>query len=452
MRHSFLSVTRVQPMKELLLIKDNLANRISYYHVMLFLVSLPFDRFYNHLILASLAIHTLIQFNKNKTKPLFTLRTVILQSVFYITVISTLYTINPSHAFIEWELDLPILLFPLILCFNPLNLKKYKPQLLFVFAVCCTATILYLYADAFITIRYYKMPLSSIISPAFTNHNFSEPIDMHATFFSMQIAIALVYLLCVLIGEKLTLTNKIIYAFCSFVLTAGIIQLSSKSVFFALFLVLNIAFPYFMVRGLRRKVYLLISASFFCLIVLCIFNSRTLRDRFLLELKEDLSPSFVGQTTEPRLERWKIAAKFIGESPVIGYGAGSEIQLLQEKYFAKQFYSSYIHRLNAHNQYMSFMLKSGIWGFAVYLATLIYGFKKAIRKRDMVFFSFMVIIAVVSLSENILDVDKGVMFYSFFLSLFVFVSEQKEQLHLPVKRHKYLRTVATKQPIAPSLL
>jgi O-antigen ligase len=438
-------------MKELLPIKDNLANRISYYHVMLFLVSLPFDRFYSHLILASFAIHTLIQFNKNKVKPLFTLRTIALQSVFFVTVISTLYTINPSHAFIEWELDLPILLFPLILCINPLNLKKYKPHLFFAFALCCTATILYLYADAFITIRYYKMPLSSIISPAFTNHNFSEPIDMHATFFSMQIAIALVYLLYVLISEKLTLANKIIYTFCCFVLTAGIIQLSSKSVFVALFLVLNIAFPYFMVSGLRRRVYLLISASFFCLIVLCIFNSRTLRDRFLLELKEDLSPSIAGQTTEPRLERWKIAAKLIGQSPVIGHGAGSEIQLLQEQYFAKQFYSSFIHRLNSHNQYMSFLLKSGIWGLAIYLATLVYGFKKAVRKRDMIFFSFMVIITIVSLSENILDVDKGVIFYSFFFSFFVFASEQKEQLNLPVKRYKYLRKVATKQLIAPSL-
>ena len=451
MKHSLLNVTRVQHMKELLLIKDNLANRISYYHVMLFLVSLPFDRFYSHLVLASFAIHTLIQFNKNKVKPVFTMRTLFLQSVFFVTVISTLYTINLPHAFIEWELDLPVLLFPLILCFNPLDLKKYRPQFFLAFALCCTATILYLYIDAFITIRYYKMPWSSIISPAFTNHNFSEPIDMHATFFSMQIAVALIYLLSVLVNEKLTLSNKIIYVLSCFILSAGIIQLSSKSVFVALFLVLNIAFPYFMVKGSQRKAYLLISVSVFCLVVLGIFNSRTLKDRFLLELKEDLSPSFAGQTTEPRLERWKIVVKLIGQSPVIGYGAGSEVQLLQEQYFAKQYYSSFIHRLNAHNEYMSFLLKSGIWGLAVYLATLAYGFKKATRKKDVVFFSFMVIITLVSLSENVLDVDKGVMFYSFFFCFFVFESEQKEQLHLPVKKDKYLRKVATKQLIAPSL-
>jgi O-antigen ligase len=447
-----LNVTRVQSMKELLLIKDNLANRISYYHIMLLLLSLPFDRFYSHLILASFAIHSLIQFKKGKVKTVFTLRTAVLLSAFLVTVTSTLYTINPAHAFIEWQLDLPILLFPLIMCFNPLDLKKYKSRFLLAFALCCTATILYLYADAFITIRYYKMPLFSIISPAFTNHNFSEPIDMHATFFSMQIAIALVFLLSLLISEQLTLTNKIAYVICCLVLTAGIIQLSSKSVFVSLFVVLNIALPYFLIRGLRRKAYILISASAFCIILLCIFSSHALKNRFLFELKEDLSPSFAGQTVEPRLERWKIAVKLIGESPVIGYGAGSEIQLLQQQYFAKKFYSSYVHRLNAHNEYLSFMLKSGIWGLAVYLATLVYGFKKAIRKRDIVFFSFMAIIAIVSLSENVLDVDKGVIFYSFFFSFFVFSSEQKEHLNLPIKRHKYLRKVATKHVVAPSSL
>ena len=127
-------------MKELLRIKDTLANKISYYHLMLFLLSLPFDRFYSHLILASFAVHTIIQFNKNSVKPMFTWRTAALQSVFFVTLVSTIYTINPSQAFIEWELDIPILLFPLLFCFNTFNLKKYRPQLLLAFALGCTAT------------------------------------------------------------------------------------------------------------------------------------------------------------------------------------------------------------------------------------------------------------------------------------------------------------------------
>jgi len=439
-------------MKELFLIKDSVANKISYYHVMLLLLSLPFDRVYSHLILASLAIHTIIQFRKGLAKPFFTWRTLALQSVFWVTVVGTLYTINFQQSLLEWELDLPILLVPLIFCFNPLDLKKYRQNLLMIFAFGCTVIIGYLYLDALITIRHYHLAWSSILSPTFTNHNFSEPIDMHATFLSLQIAIALIYVLSRLVGERLSKSTSLLYLFCSLVLTAGIIQLSSKSIFAALFLVVNFVIPWFLLQGKSRLWYMLTTIGLSCVLLVGIFNSHALRDRFFVELKEDLSPSFTGQTVEPRLERWKISVNLIKKSPVIGHGTGSEIQLLQEQYFAKKFYSSYIHRLNSHNQYLSFLIKTGVWGLGIFLITLAYGFKRAIKKQDVMFFSFMTLIAVVSLSENVLDADKGVMFYSIFLSYFVFVSEQPEKIVLPIKKHKFFRKVATKQAIEPSLL
>jgi O-antigen ligase len=198
-------------------------------------------------------VHTLIHFNANTIKPVFTLRTLALTSVFFVTLVSTIYTINLKQAFVEWELAIPILVFPLLFCCNPLDLKKYRGKLLLIFALACTATIVYLYIDALITIWHYHLPLQAIISPAFTNHNFSEPIDIHATFFSLQVAVALVYLLSVLISEKLTLNSKLLYGFCCLILAAAIIQLSSKSVFATLFLVINIAIPYFLLQGSRRR-------------------------------------------------------------------------------------------------------------------------------------------------------------------------------------------------------
>jgi O-antigen ligase len=438
-------------MKELFLIKDNLANKISYYHLILLLLSLPFDRFYSHLILISFTIHTLINFNKNTVKPVFTWRTVILQSVFFVTLISTIYTVNQAAAFRQWELDIPIFLLPLLFCFTSLDLKKYRPQLLLAFALGCTVTIIYLYFNAFATIRYYKLPLTSILSPAFTNHNFAEPIDMHATFFSLQIVLALVYMLSMLIKENTTLT-KVFYGTCCFILAAGIIQLSSKSVFVALFLIINIAFPFLLLRGVQRKRFIIVAASISVLIVIGIFNSRAFRDRYLTELRQDLSQSTAGETTDPRLARWEIAADLVSKSPFIGYGAGSEIGLLQEKYFAKKFYRSYLNGLNAHNEYLSFLIKSGVWGLAIYLVTIVYGFKKAIQKKDILFFSFMLLLAIVSLSENILDADKGVIYYSFFFSFFVFAADQKEKHQVPLKRHKNLRKVATNSAVVPSSL
>jgi O-antigen ligase len=437
-------------MKELFLTRDSLANKISFYLLAAFLLSLPFDRFYSHLVLAGFAIHTLIHFSRANLKPFLTWRTLALQSVFWVTVISTLYAANRSLAFGDWGLDISIFLIPTLLCINPLDLKKYRQQLLLIFSLGCAATIIYLYSNAIATIRFYHLPLSTLFTSAFTNHNFSEPIDLHATFFSLQLGVALVYTLSVVIKPQ-RLKSRLFFCVLSLILLCGIIQLSSKSVFAVLFLTINIAFPLFILHGNRRRRFIAISAALTLVIIAIIANSGTLRDRYFNELQTDFKPTAASPTFEPRLVRWQLAMELIKNSPVIGYGTGSEIPLLQQKYFAKKFYNSYLHRLNAHNEYMSFMIRSGIWGLLVYLATLVYGFRVAIRKKDIIFFGFMMLLAVVSLSENLLDADKGVMFYSFFFPFFVFIAEQSEWSSTLSKQHKNLRRMATNNIAVTSL-
>lgn len=438
-------------MKELLLTRDNLANKISYYHLALFVLSLPFDRFYSHLILASFGIHTLLHFNKRSLKPIFTWRTLILQSVFFLAVLSTIYAPDKQLALREWGLYIPVLVLPILFCINPLDLKKYSPNLMHIFSVGCAATIIYLYANALLGLRYYHLPYSLIFSASYTNHNFSQAIDIHATFFSMQIGLALVFMLGLFINEG-RLMPRLFYGFICLILLMGIIQLSSKSVFAALFLIINVAVPLFLLEGKRRSPFILVSALVSASIVIIIASSGTFRERYLTELKQDFSHSKNDVDVEPRLMRWEVATGIIKQSPMIGHGAGSEIPLLKEQYFQNKFYVSYINGLNSHNEYLSLLIKSGIVGLGVYIITLLYGFRAAIRKKDIVFFALMTMMAVVSFSENVLDMDKGVIFYSFFFTLFVFASEHQEKLPLPIKRHKNLRHVATKRVIVPSSL
>ena len=47
---------------------------------------------------------------------------------------------------------------------------------------------------------------------------------------------------------------------------------------------------------------------------------------------------------------------------------------------------------------------------------------EALERKDLLFFTFMVLVAFVSFSENLLDVDKGILFYAFFFSFFMFSS------------------------------
>ncbi len=394
---------------------------------MLLMASLPFDRFYSHIILISYAIHTLIHLKKGDVKRVFNLRTLVLQSVFLVTVSGTIYTPTPGEAFTEWGKQITILIFPVFFCLNPLDLKKYKSQLLLSFALVCTATVVYLFADVFKTLHHYHLPYSAMFTGAFTNHNFSEPIGMHATFFSMQIVLSLTYLLTLLIKE-ISVSKRLFYFICSVILAAGLLQLCSKSALIAFLVIVNFTIPFFILTGVGRRRFVLVSVSLSLLLFAGVLRSGAFRERFVNELTLDLAKSTAGETEDGRLARWNAAAGLIKKAPVLGYGSGSEIGLLQDAFYNKKLYNSYLNRLNVHSQYLSFLIKTGILGLLTYLATLAFGFTIAFKQKDVLFFSFMLLIAIVSLSENLLDVDKGVCFYAFFFSFFAFSTEKPQKI------------------------
>ncbi len=438
-------------MNGLLLIKDNLANKISYYHLLLFMVSLPFNLFYSHLILISFAIHTFIHLKPGDIKPVFKFRTLILTSVFIVTLLSTIYTINPTVAYQEWGKQITLLLFPLLFCINPLDVKKYRPNLLLALALICTLTITYLYYDALATIGHYHLPMSLLFSSYFTNHNFSQPIAIHATFFSMQVALALIYMLTLLL-KKQSIGKTLFYLCCCLILSGGVIQLGAKSVVFAFIVAVNIAIPFFLLTGAKQTQFLLASAFITILLTAAVLGSGAFRDRYVKGFKEDLSTTVTGRTDDTRLARWKVSLGLIGKKPIIGYGAGSEIGLLQEDFFNRKLYNSYLNRLNTHSEYLSFLIKSGIIGLLIYVATLTWGFVVSLKRKDILFFTFLLVVTFVSASENLLDVDKGIIFYAFFFSFFTFSWDVKKSITKPLPTMLNNRVEATKQLVHASSL
>ncbi|MEN0055571.1 MAG: O-antigen ligase family protein [Mucilaginibacter sp.] len=433
-------------MKQLLLINDSKVNKISYYHLVLLLASLPFDFFYSHIILISFALHTFIHTKKEDLQAVRSRKILVLSSVLLVTIIATTYTINLTGAFNEWTLRIPILLFPVLFTVNQLDLKKYRANLLLTFSLVCSLTVFYLFAVALITIRYYHLPLSALFSEGFTNHNFAGPINIHATFFSFQLLIALVNLLYILMkGDLPSKAFKIFYSICCLILVGGIIQLSSKSIVIILFIIANVVLPYYVLSGAARKKFMLIGLFISVVAVAGILSVSTFRERYVTLLTEDISSNkTILRNSDSRIERWQVAAQRIKDRPLAGYGSGSEVGLLKDDFYNAKLYSSYLHGLNSHNQYISFILKSGIWGLIIYLLTLMYGFKASIKNRDVLFISFMLIITIVSFTENLLDVDKGVMFYSLFFSLFIFSNtNNKNVIKRETESDDYLTSLAT---------
>src|SRR5664279_881353 len=100
-------------MKKLLFIKDSTENKISYYHLLFFMLALPFDRFYSTIVLISFMVHTAIFFRTEQWSGAG-IKVLALQSVFIVTLFSIVYTGFSPRAMDVAGKQLAILLFPLL--------------------------------------------------------------------------------------------------------------------------------------------------------------------------------------------------------------------------------------------------------------------------------------------------------------------------------------------------
>jgi O-antigen ligase len=405
-------------MKERFFIKGNVADKITYYHLVAFVISLPFNRLYSELAIASLLVHTLINLRKENFRRVKLNDIIIPAAIYFLTLIAAIYTKYTGDAFPEWERQAALLIFPVVVSLNAFDFKRYLFNVILAMAFSCAFAILYLYGTAFKAIALHHLSPASIFRNLFLNHNFARPIDMHATYFSMYIALGATATIYAFIKTEIRV-NKYLYAFISIVLMAGLIQLSSRAVLISFALIINLLVPNFWIEKTKRTVYLILSLLITLSVFYVVTKNDNLKTRFIVELKEDLTKNdAVNNLLEPRAVRWASAKELMLASPVYGYGSGSEIPLLKEVYYEHKLYNSYLNSLNIHNQYLSMVIKTGAIGLLVLLFVLFAGFKRSIQWKDGLFCAFLTIISIVFFSENVLDGNKGIFFFACFYSLF----------------------------------
>lgn len=404
-------------MKSILQIEGSMADKITGYHAVIFAAALPFDRLYSELALISLLLHTLFHLRKNSLKGRALSKLLIPVSIYLLTLVATIYTSFSGEALYEWERQLALLLWPLVIFFNPFDWKRYSKFIIAAMGISCCMAVLYLYYTAFTIVQYNHLPFTAIFTNAFLNHRFAEPIDMHATYFSMYILLGSVGILYLFTASK-KIPGKLVYGLILCVLLAGLMQLSSRAALIAFFVIMNVVVPFFFIPVKKRVWYITASVLVSLSMILLFIKMEDLHKRVIVDLTNDLAQTSDIENTEPRMVRWRAASGLILQSPVHGHGSGSEIALLKEVYFEKKLYRSFLNELNVHNQYLSMLIKTGAIGLLVWLYVLFAGIKTALRSRDGLFISFLVIICAVSFSENILDANKGIFFFAFFFSLF----------------------------------
>ena len=426
--------------KNIFWINDSLENRISYCHLLCFLLMLPFDRFYSEIILISFVAHVIIHLDRQKIRRAVNFKTLLLASPFLINVVGLIYSADKTQGFKDMERQLSILLFPFLIAASGLEISRYRNGLLKAFSLICVSTVVYLFLYNVRLLLYNHLPISYLFSTLFTNHKFSAPIGMHATYLSMYVSTSMICLLFFCLHEENKKKRTLYYAGI-FILLAGLLQLASRNVSIATAFIVTVLYPLFIEsRSVRIKFRATTVAITACAAV-TILGIDGLRHRYTSELKNEVSQPTSSEILEPRIERWQVAWTLVKEAPLTGYGSGSEKRILMDQYFEQKLYGAYLHKLNAHNEYLSIMLKTGLWGLVIFLFTLAYGLATAWVNRDAVFASFVTLIIFICFSENILDVNKTIFFYSFFFSVLLYSCKHS----IVIQGTRKLRAIKTNQ-------
>jgi len=126
---------------------------------------------------------------------------------------------------------------------------------------------------------------------------------------------------------------------------------------------------------------------------------------------------------------WKCSSDLVRHHWLAGVGTGDIQDSLQQAYENRKFYfASRYNRYNAHSQYLQTLLGHGVGGLAILILCIILPLGgllihiRALPSLQTCYLAFLCLFCALCFTEVILDVNKGVILYAFFNSVFAFAS------------------------------
>jgi O-antigen ligase len=230
------------------------------------------------------------------------------------------------------------------------------------------------------------------------------------------------------INDSSARTKKWLYAFV--VLMTLMIFLLSIRLIIVCWLLIVIYYILVIIKQRLHKILLILSAIL--LLIISAFAIPTVKKQWnelfdfsanstiALDRDSSLGKSWGGKAI--RVAVWKCGADILKKHWPIGVGTGDVQDSLQKAYENRKFYfASMYNKYNAHNEYLQITLANGLPGLLILLSCILYpllSYRKIFSGN--IYFLFLLLFAVVGMTESILEVNKGIIWYSFFNSIFAF--------------------------------
>jgi len=125
------------------------------------------------------------------------------------------------------------------------------------------------------------------------------------------------------------------------------------------------------------------------------------------------------QSVSQRIEYIKASFRLIKENPVFGIGTGNWKIRYAETYREMNSPLTPENQGPSHNQYLNYLVKFGLAGFIFILSVLLIPVFMEGHKRNLLFWFFLISIAIANLGDANLETHMGLSFFCFFYGLFL---------------------------------
>jgi O-antigen ligase len=334
------------------------------------------------------------------------------------------YTSNFDYAWFDLEVKLSLLIFPLIFATAtvPMFTVNQYNKILVAFVAGCISGSLILLVHA--GISQYLTHIDG--SFYYTRLAWYAHSTYMAMYYNLAIAVVLILLM-----EKRSLPSArtAFAAMLTFFLSWMILLLSSKAGLLALAMVLVSlsALAWFEYRS-KIMSYLILGTGILVFSTGWIALPQTF-GRFsaagkALTVQAD-SVRIKPESNADRIAVWSVAIGIIKENPWIGVGTGDVKDALIKGYASQGAIPAMEHKYNAHSQFIQTFITLGLPGFLFYLLMLAIPAVWSFMKRRWIYLLFLMVFAINSLTESMMEVQAGVVFYAFF-NILLFTSGKKE--------------------------
>ena len=347
---------------------------------------------------------------------------------FGLFAIGMLYTSNVKQGLRELDTRSALLVLPFILLTCKIKLGKNAIERLVVWFF-YIGLIMGVVVLVLALLRYLKEHDASV----FFYDTLTDIIGLHPVYFSYYLAFGLFgrYM----IQYKSKHKNFLFWITNAFAVIM-LVLLASKMVLALLFLI-----ALFLLAGNFRSdpsFHKMISIVFFALIFVgSIFLFSGVRQRVSSAFDVDFSDvarntyeydhHFSGLSL--RLVVWRLSLQHLYRDGLIlsGVGTGDVIDYLNSVYAEHGLIGAGYERLNTHNEYIQTLVTLGVIGFLYLFFFYAWGLVRATREQNFLLTVFVLILSLSSLSEALLTVNKGIVFFSFWYPLLLLIKKENDQ-------------------------